>query len=285
MIKCCPKCRARNSSSGRFYSKYGCFTPRHNHQPVPRYRCRLCHAHFSSRSFSNTFREHKPKLDPLVFNALCSGMTFRRTAKVLRVSRNTVTAKFHKLAAKARRLHVRALQQRLHSMTAVEFDEMESYQGSRLNMLSIPLAVQPKSGFILDARVARMRPKGMLARKHPNAWRRWSEDTRKEACGAVLRRVQRLSGGGVLVRCDAKPQYPGLIRAYVKGAQIELCRRGPDFPESRRFTGYLNHAAAKLRADLARLRRRTWACTRRWQNLQQHLYLYMAWSNGYRMFG
>lgn len=283
MIKCCPKCRARNSSAGRFYSKYGYFTPKHNHQPVPRYRCRFCKTHFSSRSLSDTFREHKPRLNPLIFNALCSGMTFRRTAKVLGVSRNTITAKFHKLAAKAKRLHVRALQQRLRSMSAVEFDEMESYQGSRLNMLSIPLAVQPKSGFILDARVALMRPKGMLAKKHPSAWRRWNRDTRKEACRAVLRRVQRLSRGSMLVRCDGKAQYPGLIRACVKQVHIELCRRDPDFPESRRFTGYLNHAAAKLRADLARLRRRTWACTRRWQNLQQHLYLYMAWNNRYRM--
>lgn len=285
MIKCCPKCRARNSSTGRFYSKYGYFTPKHNHQPVPRYRCRHCRTCFCARSFSDIFRQHKPRLNLIIFNALCSGMTFRRSARVLRVSRNTVTAKFHKLAAKARRLHVKALQARSHSITVVEFDEMESYQASRLNMLSIPLAVQPKSGFILDARVALMRPKGLLAKKHPGAWRHWNQDTRKEACRSVLRRVQRLSGGRVLVRCDAKPQYPGLIRAYVKKAQIEICRRDPNFPETKRFTGYLNHAAAKLRADLARLRRRTWACTRRWQNLQQHLYLYMAWSNGYRMFG
>lgn len=285
MIKCCPRCRARNSPAGRFYSKYGYFTPRHNHQPVPRYRCKLCKAHFCARSFSDTFREHKPSLNPAVFKALCSGMTFRRSAAVLRVSRNTVTAKFHKLAAKAKRLHVKALQARRRSMSIVEFDEMESYQASRLNMLSIALAVQPKSGFILDARVARMRPKGLLARKYPNAWRRWSKDTRKATCGGVLRRVQRASRGAVVVRCDAKPQYPELIRRHVKKARIELCRRDPGFPETKRFTGYLNHAAAKLRADLARLRRRTWACTRRWQNLQQHLYLYMAWSNGYRMFG
>lgn len=285
MIKCCPKCRARNSSAGRFYSKYGYFTPKHNHQPVPRYRCRLCHALFCARSFSDTFRQHKPRLNPIIYSALCSGVTFRRAARVLRVSRNTVTAKFHKLVSKAKRLHVKALKDRQRSMTVVEFDEMESYQGSRLNMLSIPLAVEPGSGFIVDARVALMRPKGRLAAKHPNAWRRWNRDTRKEACRSVLRRVRRLCRQSPLVRCDAKPQYPGLIRAHVEGARIEICRRDPEFPETKRFTGYLNHAAAKLRADLARLRRRTWACTRKWQNLQQHLYLYMAWSNGYRMFG
>lgn len=285
MVKCCPKCRAKNSTSGRFYSKYGYFTPKHNHQPVPRYRCRLCKTLFCSRSFSDTFREHKPHLNPLIFKALCSGMTYRRTARVFHVSRKTVCAKFIKLSAKAKRLHIRALQARIRSMPVVEFDEMESYQSSRLNMLSIPLAVQPKSGFILDARVALIRPKGRLAAKYPNAWRRWNRDTRRDACRSVLRRVERLRRGGVLVRCDAKPQYPALIRGHVKGARIEICRRSPEFPESKRFTGYLNHAAAKLRADLARLRRRTWACTRKWQNLQRHLYLYMAWSNGYRMFG
>ena len=109
MVKCCPKCRAKNSTSGRFYSKYGYFTPKHNHQPVPRYRCRLCKTLFCSRSFSDTFREHKPHLNPLIFKALCSGMTYRRTARVFHVSRKTVCAKFIKLSAKAKRLHIRDL--------------------------------------------------------------------------------------------------------------------------------------------------------------------------------
>ena len=57
-------------------------------------------------------------------------------------------------------------------MKTVEFDEMESYQASRFNMLSISMAVQDKTEFILDARVALMRPKGALTKKYPNARKR-----------------------------------------------------------------------------------------------------------------
>jgi transposase-like protein len=285
MVKCCPQCRARKDATGCFYTKQGYYTPKHNHQPVPRYRCRMCGAGFSARTFSDTYRQHRPELNIWVYAVLCSGMTFRRTARVFKASRNTVTAKFHWLAGKARRLHVKALHSYRSDGKVVEFDEMESYQASRLNMLSISMAVEDKTQRILDARVALMRPKGQLAKKHPNAWKRWNLDTRKQASTAVLRRVNRLSCGNALIRCDGKSQYRTLIKAHIARPRIELCRRDPGHPEEWRITNYFNHVAAKLRADLARMRRRTWACTRKWQNLQKHLYLYMAWNNGYRMFG
>jgi transposase-like protein len=283
MIKCCPKCRARNVAGGRFYTKQGYYISKHNHQPVPRCRCKSCGANFSAHTFSDSFRQHKPQLNSRLYAVLCSGMTFRRSARVFGVSRNTITSKFNWLAAKARRLHVRALQHHTSSMKTIEFDEMESYQASRLNMLSISMAVQDKTGFILDARVALMRPKGQLAKKYPNAWRRWNQDTRKEASTSVLRRVNRLSGGQATVRCDGKPQYRTLIAANIASPSLELCKRDPSHPEDWKVINYFNHVAAKIRADLARMRRRTWACTRKWQNLQKHLYLYMAWNNRYAL--
>lgn len=284
MIKCCPKCRARNDEAGLFYAKQGYYITKHNHQPVPRYKCKRCGANFSAHTFSETYRQHKPELNQSVFAVLCSGMTFRRSAKVFKVSRNTVTAKFHWLAAKAKRLHVLAMQGNDRPPKEVEFDEMETYQASRLNMLSISMAVDRTSGHILDARVALMLPKGHLARLYPNAWRRWNKDTRKQATQSVLRRVGRLSTSDVLIRCDGKVQYPPLIKAQIKGAKIEICKRDPAHPEDWRITSYFNHVAAKIRADLARMRRRTWAHTKKWQNLQKHLYLYIAWQNGYGMF-
>ena len=283
MIKCYPKCRARNDETGLFYTKRGYYVTKHNHQPVPRYRCKRCRANFSAHTFSDTYRQHKPQLNSMVFSVLCSGMTFRRSVRVFRVSRNTVTAKFHWLSSKARRLHVLAMQENTPKKE-VEFDEMESYQASRLNMLSISMAVDKGSGQILDARVAVMRPKGMLAKKKPVAWKRWNRDTRKQDNESVLRRVKRLSVGDVLVRCDGKSQYPPLIKAQIKDARIEICKRNPAEPEDWKVTSYFNHVAAKIRADLARMRRRTWAHTKKWQNLQKHLYLYMAWNNGYSLF-
>jgi transposase-like protein len=283
MVKYCPKCRARNNGSRRFYTKQGYFKTKHDHQPVPRYRCKHCGANFSSHTFRDTYRQHKPRLNRKVYKLLCSGVTFRRSAKILRVSRNTVTAKFHWLCAKARKCHVRALKTWRGSVTTVEFDEMESYQGSRLNMLSLSMAVEKERGLILDARVALMRPKGMLAKKCPKARLRWNQDTRKEASTSVLRRVNRLAGGRVTIRCDGKPQYRTLIKDNVRSYFIEICSREPGHPETWRRTNYFNHVAAKIRADLARMKRRTWACTRKWQNLQKHLYLYMAWNNQYKV--
>ncbi len=44
----------------------------------------------------------------------------------------------------------------------------------------------------------------------------------------------------------------------------------------------LNHTCAKIRADLSRMaRRRTWATTKRMWPLQNHLDIYIAYTNGY----
>jgi len=46
---------------------------------------------------------------------------------------------------------------------------------------------------------------------------------------------------------------------------------------------YLNHACARLWADLCRMRRRTWATSKSIEKLEAHLWCYVAWSHGYGM--
>lgn len=45
----------------------------------------------------------------------------------------------------------------------------------------------------------------------------------------------------------------------------------------------LNHTAAKLRADISRLSRRTWSASKNATGLQNHLMLYIAYNNGYKL--
>lgn len=43
----------------------------------------------------------------------------------------------------------------------------------------------------------------------------------------------------------------------------------------------LNHTCAKIRADMARMRRRTWAASKSLYYLNHHLMIYLGWVNGY----
>ncbi|WP_146120196.1 hypothetical protein [Paraburkholderia sp. BL21I4N1] len=43
----------------------------------------------------------------------------------------------------------------------------------------------------------------------------------------------------------------------------------------------INHTFAKMRNDLARLGRKTWTTSKTIDGLRDHLWLWVAWKNGY----
>jgi len=45
----------------------------------------------------------------------------------------------------------------------------------------------------------------------------------------------------------------------------------------------IDHAFAKMRNDLARLSRETWTTTKTIEALERHLWLWVAWTNGYQL--
>jgi len=164
----------------------------------------------------------------------------------------------------------------------VQFDEMETLQGNKKRPLSISLAIRAKTGQIIDARVAKMRLKGRLAKKYLENIKYWNEDNRKEITKNVFKVVKVISKENITIASDMKKSYPNIIKSIIPNAEIKVHKRRV---EKKEFDPMfrLNHIAAKIRADLSRMRRRTWAITKKWQNLQKHLYIYIAWNNGYEM--
>lgn len=86
----------------------------------------------------------------------------------------------------------------------------------------------------------------------------------------------------ITVATDGKLAYGPLIKTVIPQATHKVVvggrkkvRGAPD-PLFR-----LNHTCAKIRADLSRMARRTWATTKRMWALQYHLDIYIAYNNGY----
>jgi len=139
----------------------------------------------------------------------------------------------------------------------------------------------PKTGHIIDARVAKMRLKGKLATLNPNNREHWDEDNRKEKTLEVLETIKGVAKDRITVASDKKKSYPNLIHSVLPQAEVQAHDRISDGKNKPLFM--LNVTCAKIRADLSRMRRRTWAITRKWENLQKHLYIYIAWNNGYTL--
>jgi len=91
----CPNknCRFHQDAEPRFYTKMGYYRTKHNRRRVPRYRCRACGKSLSTRTESPAAGQHKPQVNEMLMKLVCSGVTMRRSAKILGVARDTVLRK------------------------------------------------------------------------------------------------------------------------------------------------------------------------------------------------
>jgi len=193
------------------------------------------------------------------------------------------------MAHLAKEEHQRRIKAGYFKSAHIQFDEMETFEHTRLKPLSIPLAVRARTGQIIGASVATMNCKGPLAAISRQKYG-VRVDTRQSASQSVLELVEQCSKKDIRVVTDNKQEYGGLIKKCVPHAKHEKthrqCKSAGDKSDRRNkndkmFT--LNASAAKIRHDLSRMARRVWVTTKKPEYLQAHLDLYIAYNNKYEL--
>lgn len=280
----CPRCQSdRVIKKGYFKTKY-------NHQPVRRYECKSCKKCFSSHTFKSTYRQKRPALNEQVYKWYVSSVTQRRMAIILGCDRKTIVRKFLFMAMQARKEHERRIKEGEIKTSFVQFDEMETFEHTRLKPLSIAIAVRGKTGEIIEARVASMNCHGSTAALSQKKYG-YREDHRDAAREDVLKVVNTCSREKITIVTDQHNAYPAIIKKWVPDAEIIRVKsihrrdRSKNVDRRNRDTSQytFNYIAAKIRHDLSRMARRSWVTTKRVWALQAHLDLYIAWNNGYKI--
>jgi len=287
MIPDCPYCLKQPAKSelrpkvirnGRFYRKSDART-------VQRLRCLTCGKGFSFATLHPCYRQNKRQKNEPLRKLLCSGVSQRRAAIILNLSRTTVVRKFLFLARQAQ-LRLEEYSKSKPQATVIEFDDMETFEHSKCKPLSITLAVVSKERRILGFEVSRMPAKGPLAKI---ALKKYGPrpDERPRARRRLFKKIKPYIHVEALIKSDENPHYPidvkrcfpHSIHKTYKGrrgcvvGQGELKRGGFDPLFS------LNHTCAKLRADINRLFRRTWCTTKKPERLAAHLTIYSVFHN------
>jgi len=226
-------------------------------------------------------------LNDAVFHLYASGMTQRRMALVLKANRKTIVRKFRYLALLCRKQHRRVIKRGELQTSHVQFDEMQTFEHTKLKPVTIAVAVRAKTGEIVDMRAAPIPYQGPLA---PLAFRKYGPrpSRAKEAATRCLKKVRACSKPTLTLTTDSHPAYPSWIQKLLPHAtHRQTLRRMPERKTDRKnkddalFT--LNYTCAKVRNDLSRMARKTWVTTKRIARLQAHLNLYLAWVNRYQI--
>lgn len=282
-----------------FYIKKGYRRPKHNHQPVPVYQCRACGKKFSATQVKPIRNQKRPDLNRKIFALAVSGATVRRISILLDCDRDTVLRKVEYLAAEAKKHHAKAMEQLAKDggTAYVMFDELETFVHARHKQLSVPVAIRVKTGHILALGVARM-PSSMKlggAGVHPlpPGGTNWTFNDRPKVVPGVFAQLAPVLKPEATIATDGEASYPKWIRHALPRVRHVVAQSPKENSLGRakkRATGEpkendplfaINVLFAKARNDLARLGRKTWTTTKSKKALENHLWLWVAWVNGY----
>ena len=175
-------------------------------------------------------------------------------------------------------------------VSEVQFDEMESIEHTKLKPLTIAMAVS-EDYQILDVKVGTIPAKGPLsqiAKKKYGSRKNQSDQMIKDLLKGIR---PKLEGKKFRLKSDAKPQYRRIAKEiFPKQAhEVFIARANKEKRRELKYTNLekrvfdplfaLNQRFAKLRDDIKRLCRRSWCTTKKPENLELHIYLYMAANN------
>ncbi|RYZ61225.1 MAG: transposase [Proteobacteria bacterium] len=265
----------------------GTFKRKSDSERIPRFICRACGRWFSSSHLLPTFLQKKRKLNRPLLKLLNSGVSQRRAARFLGISRQTVERKFKFLAEQARISQNRYQEKwRKTPLTEVQFDDLETSEHSKCKPLSVALAVDPKTRKILSFQVSQMPCKGRLAHVARLKYG-YRKDERSLGWTRLFSALRDLVHDQSSFLSDENPHYPRHLKSQFPNACHETvkggrgCIAGQGELKKLHFDPLfsLNHTCAMMRANMNRLFRRTWCTTKKREGLIDHLSLYVDFHN------
>ena len=256
--------------------------------PIPRFRCTGCSRTFSRQTFRADYRDHRPDLNPRVFQSLASGMGLRQCARNLGLSLRCCELKFRKIARHLRRLNLN-LRGPLPERSSFQLDEFETFEGRRnTRPLTMPVLIERDSRFVVWAESAPIRPRGKMtpARRRALEADEKGFGRRRDASHWSLRRTLRRGSqmasslSRVLLETDRKTIYAKLAReAFGRDRLVHqtTSSRAPRTSFNPLFA--INQTEAIGRDLMGRLRRQSWLVSKKRRYLDLALQLFASYRN------
>jgi len=209
----------------------------------------------------------------------------RRAAKLLGIDRKTVARRVPYLAAKSKELLAQA--QRENTATGeVYIDELITYEHTRCKPVAVCMAVS-KERKVLSLAVSPMPAIGKHLKKIALKKYGIRTNLRRKGVKSCLSSLQGQLSEQTIFRSDEETSYASLIRKQFpknqhltfQSKRAVIAGQGELKDHSFDPLFSINHTFAMVRANIARLGRRTWVTTKKMERLEDFLYIYAGFHN------
>ena len=275
-----PLCQNKNHTI-----KDGFFYRKNDSRIIQRFKCKNCCKRFSSETLKLEYRQKKRRVNYPLLKLLCSGVSIRRSARLLNINPKTVDKKLQYLAIKARAKNKKRLKS-LKKATHVVFDDLITKENTKLKPLSVTIAVNEKTREILSTEVSQIPSFGHLAKRSVKKYGPRRCDHLK-GLGSVFKSLTFSVHEHAILKSDEHKKYPFVVSKYFpqgthqtfKGERAHIAGQG-----ELKKCGYdplfvINHTCAMLRANINRLVRKTWCTTKSIMRLKDHIDIFTYFYN------
>jgi hypothetical protein len=246
-----------------------------------------CGKRFSNATFSFTYGQRKRRINPKVFELLSSGVSIRRTAKLLRVNQKTIARKLLFLAKRSRRRQ-KQFREKLNKRKVenIQFDDLITIEHSKLKPLSVSIAIETYSRKILAIEVSQIPAFGHLAKLSRKKYG-YRKSFHQEGLNRLFQTLQECVSEQASFKSDEHTLYAPSLKKYFPNARhIQFkggrgCVAGQGELKKLHYDPLfsLNHTCAMLRANINRLIRKTWCTSKLRARLCDHLDIYTDFHN------
>ena len=152
MKLCCPNLTCSQTSQFR---KDGFYYRASDSKKIQRYLCSLCKKSFSKATFAPAYRQKKRRINVQLKRLLSSGVSLRRAAILLGVSRKTIERRFRFLGSLAQREFDDYWREQ-EKVKCLQFDDLHTIEHTKCKPLSVTIAVDSKKRKIIGIEVSKM---------------------------------------------------------------------------------------------------------------------------------
>jgi hypothetical protein len=252
---------------------------------ITQYRCLSCKRTWTEGTNTLEKRQRLRSINEKLGPILVSCVSMRRAAKLLGINRKTVARRIPYLAAKAR-LAQSAPPAESPSCPEIFLDELITFEHTRCKPLAVCMAVS-KERKILAFSVSSMPPIGKHLRRISLKKYGKRPNHRRKGLASCLEAVAPYVGPTTRFISDEEPSYRQLLLRHYPGLEHQqhpskravIAGQGELKDHSYDPLFAINHTFAMLRANLARLVRRTWVTTKKTSRLEEFIQIYAGFHN------